>query len=292
MIPQLIANALIAAATYALVGLGFAMIHWSGKFLHFTHAASFTLGAYIAFSLTTFVHFPLPFAVSFAVLGSAAFGGFVQFCVYAPLRRRGTSSFGLLLASLGLMVATQNAISLVYGDDVKSMRNGIVSRGVNIIGSSVTGIQIVTVALAITVSLALWLAFHHTRFGRAFRAVCDDPELATIVGVNSDRVVLLTFILGSAIAGVAAVVIALDTDMSPNMGLRVLLMSVTAVIVGGEGRIHGVAFGALLVGLTQHLGVLWLDTQWQDATVFMLLIMFLLVRPQGFFGRPQRKAAV
>jgi branched-subunit amino acid ABC-type transport system permease component len=104
--------------------------------------------------------------------------------------------------------------------------------------------------------------------------------------------ILWTFAIGSAVAGAAGILVALDTDLNPTMGLRVLLMSVTAVIVGGEGRIHGVAIGALLVGATQHLGVLRLDTQWQDAIVFALLIVFLIVRPQGVFGRPQRKVSV
>jgi branched-chain amino acid transport system permease protein len=292
MISQLIANAVIAAAIYALVGVGFAMIYWSAHFFNFAHAVSYTLGAYITFALMTALRLPLPVAAVMAIVGSAGFGVLMELAVYKRMRRKGASSLGLLLASLGLMVAAQNVVSLTFGDDVKSIRSGVISSGLPIGDARVTAIQIWTVGSAIVLLTLLWLAMHHTKTGRSLRAVANEPELAEIVGIDSDRMILWTFAIGSAVAGAAGILVALDTDLNPTMGLRVLLMSVTAVIVGGEGRIHGVAIGALLVGATQHLGVLRLDTQWQDAIVFALLIVFLIVRPQGVFGRPQRKVSV
>jgi branched-chain amino acid transport system permease protein len=292
MIAQLIANAVIAAAAYMLVGVGFAMTYWSTRFFNFAHAASYTLAAYIAYGLMTTLQFPLAVAAVTGVAASAGLGTLMELIVFRRLRRRASSSLGLLLASLGLMVTIQNVLSLAFGDDVKSIRSGVINSGLAIGAARMTAIQIWTVLSAIAILTAVWLGVHHTKAGRSLRAVANDPELAKIMGIDSDRVILGTFAIGSGIAGAAAILVGLDSDLNPTMGLRVLLMAVTAVIIGGEGRIQGVVVGAALVGATQHLGVLFLGTQWQDAMVFVLLIVFLLVRPQGFVGRPQRKVSV
>ena len=292
MIVQLVANALIATAVYTLVGVGFAMIYWSARFFNFAHAVSYTLAAYIAYGLMATVGFPLAAAAVMAIAGAAAFGALMELLVFRRMRRKAASPLGLLLASLGLMVAIQNLVSLTFGDDTKSIRSGVIGSGLAIGEARMTAIQIWTILSASAIVTVLWFGMHHTRAGRSLRAVANDPELAKIVGIDSDRVILWTFAIGSGIAGVAAILVGLDTDLNPTMGLRILLMAVTAVIIGGEGRIYGVAIGAALVGAAQHLGILSLGTQWQDAIVFILLIVFLLVRPQGFVGRPQRKVAV
>ena len=292
MTTQLIVNAFIAGAIYTLVGIGFAMIYWCARFFNFAHASVYTVAAYTVFTLTRVLSLPFSIAVFAGIAVSAGFGVASEFFVYRPLRRRQISTLGLLLASLGIMVAVQNVIALVFGDDVKSIRTSMVRIGYAIGDSRITVIQAYAILSAAVLSGLLWLVLHGTKTGRSFRAVTNDAELARIVGINSDRVVLWTFAIGSAFAGVAGILVALDTDLSPTMATRILLMAVVAVIIGGEGRILGVALGGLLVGLTQQFGVLKLDTQWQDAIVFVLLIIFLLLRPQGFLGRSQRKVAV
>ena len=238
------------------------------------------------------IYVPLAAAAITAVAAAAGLGALMELTVFRRMRRKGASPLGLLLASLGLMVAVQNLLSLAFGDDTKSIRSGVISSGLAIGQARMTAIQIWMALSAIAIATVLWLVMHNTRAGRSLRAVASDPELAKIVGIDSDRVIFWTFAIGSGIAGVAAILASLDTDLNPTMGLRVLLMAVTAVIIGGEGRIQGVAAGAALVGTAQHVGVVSLGTQWQDAIVFVLLIIFLLFRPQGFLGRPQRKVAV
>jgi len=292
MISQLFANSVIAAAAYTLVGLGFAMIYWSARFFNFAHAVTYTLAAYVAYALMTALHFPLAAAAPVAVTAAAAFGAMTEYLVFKRLRRRTASPLGLLLASLGIMVAVQNIVSLTFGDDTKSIRKTALNR-VFVLGEAhFTTIQVWTVGAAIVITILLWLILHRTKAGRTLRAVANDPELSRIVGIDSDKVMFWTFAGSSAIAGIASLLVGLDTDLSPTMGLRILLMAVTAVIIGGEGRIQAVAVGAALVGAAQHLGVIVLGTQWQDAIVFVLLIAFLLIRPTGVMGRPLRKAAV
>lgn len=291
MLPQLLVNGLIAGSIYALVALGFGLIYATTRFFHFAHGAVYAVGAYLAYSgwllgLSLYISFPL------AVLGAAILGALLEIGVYRPLRKKGASSLILLLASLGLFIVIQNLISLIFGDDTKTIRSGAVTEGLPLFGARITPIQI-TIIVVSGLLLALCSVFvKKTKIGKAMRAVANDPELARVVGIEADQVILFTFVLGSALAAVAAILISLDTDMTPMMGFYALLMGVVAVIAGGIGSIPGAALGGLLVGMAQHLGVWKIPTQWQDTIVFLILIFFLLFRPQGFLGKVVKKAAV
>jgi branched-chain amino acid transport system permease protein len=164
--------------------------------------------------------------------------------------------------------------------------------GLPIFGAKITPIQITIIIVSACLLALCWAFAKKTRMGKVMWAVANDPELARVVGIETDQVILFTFILGSALAAIAAILISLDTDMTPMMGFYALLMGIVAVIAGGIGSIPGAALGGLLVGMAQHLGVWKLPTQWQDAIVFVILILFLLLRPQGFLGKPLRRAAV
>ena len=198
----------------------------------------------------------------------------------------------LLLASLGMYIVLQNAISMVFGDDTKSIRSGEVKEGLNVFGTRITPIQIVIIATSIILVIAVALFLKWSKMGKAMRAVANDPELASSSGIDSNRVILWTFAIGSALAGIAGILVALDVDMTPTMGMNALMMGVVAVIIGGVGSIPGVALGALLLGLAQHLGVWKISSQWQDAIAFIILFIFLLFKPEGFLGKKVKKTKV
>jgi branched-subunit amino acid ABC-type transport system permease component len=195
----------------------------------------------------------------------------------------------MLLASLGLFVVIQNLISLAFGDDTKSIRRGVVAEGIPVLGARITVLQIeiILVGLGLSVCAA---ALQGSRMGRFIRAVANDLELSRVVGIDCDAVILRSFALGSSFAGVAAILASLDTDMTPTIGFNALLIGVVAAIAGGIGSGWGAIFGGLLLGFAQNLGVWVLPTRWQDAITFAILLIFLLARPQGFFGGPLRKA--
>jgi branched-subunit amino acid ABC-type transport system permease component len=195
----------------------------------------------------------------------------------------------LLLASLGLYFLLQNTISMLFGEDTKSIRSGVVREGLPVFGARITPIQIVIIAVSIllVVLTAVWLKT--TKIGKAMRAVANDSELAQVSGIDSDRVILWVFAVGSALAGVAGILVALDVDMTPTMGMNALMMGVVAMIVGGVGSIPGVA---LLLGFAQNFGVWKISSQWQDAIAFVILFVFLLVKPEGFLGRRVKKASI
>src|SRR3990172_8083354 len=291
MLPQLFVNGLMAGGVYSLVALGFGLIYSTARFFHFAHGAVYAVVAYLTYAgwllgLSLYVAIPL------AVIGTAMLGALIDVGIYRPLRKKNASSLILLLASLGLFTVIQNFISLIFGDDTKTIRSGAVTEGLPLFGARITPIQIAIITVSALLILLCWALMKKTKIGKAMRAVANDPELARVIGIESDRVILFTFALGSALAAVAVILISLDTDMTPMKGFYALLMGVVAVIAGGVGSIPGAALGGLLVGMAQHLGVWKIPTQWRDTIVFVILIFFLLFRPQGFLGKAVKKAAV
>jgi branched-chain amino acid transport system permease protein len=292
MFSQLLVNGLVAGSGIALVALGFGLIYSTSRFFHFAHGGIYTLAAYVSYLLINWLNFPFVPALAFSVLLASLFGGLIEMAVYRPLRRKGASSIVLLLASLGLLIVIQNTISMIFGDSTKSIRQWAATEGLAVFGARITSLQIAIVGVSISICLLMCATLRLTLVGRMVRAVANDAQLGRVVGVDSDRMMLLALVFGSGLAAVAANLAALDTDIVPLMGFNALLMGVVAVIVGGTGSIPGILLGALLVGFAQHLGVWVLPTQWQDAVVFVVLIILLIFRPQGFLGRSPRGMSV
>lgn len=292
MLQQLLVNGIIAASIFIPIGIGFSIIYGTTRFFHFAHGVVFTLGAYFTFLFKVWLGQPLLISIPLAVLLCTAIGCLMEVSIYRPLRRKGASSLVLLLASLGIYIVLQNVISMVFTDETRTIRSGAVKEGFNIFGARITPIQILIVCVSVGLVVAVWSLLKYTKLGKAMRAVANNPELAKVSGIDSNRVILCTFAIGSALAGIAGILVSLDVDMTPTMGMNALMMAIVAVIIGGVGSIPGVALGALLLGIAQHLGVWKLPSQWQDAIAFFVLIAFLLLRPQGFFGRRVKKASV
>lgn len=292
MIPQLIVNAVITSGVYLLIAVGFSIIYRTVRFFHFAHAVVYASGAYFSYLFHKLFGFPLLAAIPISVALSALLGCGIEMLVYKPLRKKNVTPMVLLLASLGLYIVLQNTISMTFGDDTKSIRSGVVREGLAVFGARITPIQIMIIAtsLVLVVGVALWLKY--MKIGKAMRAVANDPELAQVSGIDSDQVILWVFAIGSALAGIAGILVALDVDMTPTMGMNALMMGVVSMIIGGVGSIWGVALGALLLGFAQNFGVWKISSQWQDAIAFIILFAFLLLKPQGFLGKKVKKASI
>ncbi|MBI1927591.1 branched-chain amino acid ABC transporter permease [Candidatus Poribacteria bacterium] len=292
MVSQFLLNGLIAGSAYALIALSFALIYISTQFFHFAHGAVFAWGAYFGYTCYMLFKFPLWITMPLAIAASAGLGIALEAGIYCPLRRRGATGLVLLLASLGLYVGLQNLISLLFGDETKSLRGGEVTKGIAIFGAHITPIQLWLIFTSVAFFTLIWAVLKFTKFGKALRAISSDAELALVHGIDADRVILGAFALGSALARLAALLIAQDVDMTPTMGLNALMMGIVAMIVGGIGSVPGTWLGGMLLGLAQHLGVWKIGSQWQDAIAFAILLLFLLLRPQGFLGQRLRKVEV
>lgn len=292
MVGQLLLNGVVAGSAYALIALGFGLIFYVAKFFHFAHGGVYLIGVYSLYAFLNWLPLSpwsgIPLAISTAVLVGCG----LELVVYRPLRQRGASSLILLLASLGCFIFIQNTVSLVFGNSTLMIRQGAVQKGIDFWGARITQIRIITFIISVLLSLFVWTWLNFTAQGKKLRAVASDPELSRIFGIDSDWITLYAFAIGSALAAVAAILIGYDTDLTPMMGFNALLMGVVAVVVGGVGSVLGSLLGGLTIGIVENMSVWMLPSGWQEAIVFLVLVLVLWFRPEGFLGKPLRKTSV
>lgn len=292
MISQLVANALITWSYLALLSVGFGLIYACGRFFHFAHGAVFTVGGYAAFCLVHTLGVPPLVAFGAALVAAAFVGALLEQCVYRPLRNRGASDLAMLIASMGAYIAIQHSLALAFGEDTKriDLRSSISS--VSVLGARLTGGQAIAIVTAAAALCAVLAILDVTRFGKALRAVANDSDLARVVGIDRARIHLLVGVLGSVLAGLAGVIFALDVKVAPSMGMNPLLLCVVAVIVGGIGSPVGTIGSSFLICLLQQVIVWFLSSEWQDAIVYAILLVLLIVKPEGLARRRVRRWAV
>lgn len=291
MSSQLCVNALVAGSIYSLVGVGFSLVYQVQRFFHFTHGLTCAAGAYVAFSVCQ-LSANIPIAILAGICAAGVLGALLEMCMIAPIRKRNGSALVLLLASIGAYLVGQNLISIGFGDDLKTLSSGRIRAGLLIFGARITIDQIGVIVASITAIVGVALLLKLTNSGRYIRAVANDEQLARTLGLNVDRVRLLVMVTGSALAGLAGTLFALDQDIVPTMGMKLLLMGVVAMVVGGRTSVLGAAAGGIIIGVAQNICAIWLPLVWQDSVVFGILVLFLLIRPYGLVGHTVRQATI
>lgn len=294
---QLLTNIILSFSLYLLVSISFTIIYYPTKFFHLAHAAIITLGAYLTFLFVNQFSLPLPIAIIAAVLAAALIGVICEISVYKQMRHElhefaRINPLAFLIASIGIYVVLQNCISMYFGDDTKIIRTGEVTVGHEIFGAYITTIQIVTICVSLVLFVLTLMFTKYTRIGKQIRAVSSNPELSNIYGINSNRIILICFGIGSALAAIAGILSAMDTNMTPTFGFNLLLYGVVAMIIGGVGSAWGLIGGALLVATAQHLAAYYIDTKWMDAVTYIILILFLIWKPLGFSGKRLKKVEI
>lgn len=285
MTSQLLLNALITASTYILLAVGFGLIFSIVNFFHFTHGIIFVLGAYFTFLFHIQMECPISTAILFAIVLSGFLGGLIEICIYQNLRHKRGSSLILLLSSMGIYVILQNVISLVFGEGTKTIRSEFAQESLSVFDARIMPIQIIGICTSALLVVFLTIFLKKTKLGITIRSVANDQELAKISGIPSDKIIVFVFVIGSALAALAGILLALDIDMNPTMGMNALMMGVIVVIIGGINSIPGIALAALLLATAQHFGAWFIGSQWQDVIAYIILVLFLLFKPEGFFGK-------
>lgn len=289
---QLIANILISGLIYLLLAISFSLIYYPTKFFHIAHAVIITAAAYFTFLFVN--QFGLPFSVSLAVAVAAAVcvGVLCEVIVYRPMRKRSAPAVAYLIASIGLYTVLQNCISLYFGDDTKIIRTSEVAVGHEFFGAYITTIQLVTICMSVGLFGLVNLFLRYSSTGKSIRAVSSNPDLCNIYGIDSYRIILIAFVIGSALAAVAGILSAMDTNMTPTFGFYLLLYGVVAMIIGGVGSMRGLIGGAFLLATAQHLAAYYIDSKWMNAIAYTILILFLIWKPLGFSGKKQKKVEI
>jgi len=285
ILPQLIANSLIVGATYALLAMSFSLIYSVSRFFNIAHGVTAAIGGYTVLYLAKLHGVPLAAAIPLGIAAAALVGWCLEFFIYRRLRARGASSAVTLIASLGAFTALQAMLALTFTSQFQTLSNLVTIRTFTIGGGIFTSVQLIIFASSVAVCLGLWLLLSYTKFGKAVRAVSDDAEVAKIVGINTNTIIGITVAIGSGIAGLAGILIGFDTGLQPTMGFILLLKGIIGTIAGGIGSISGSFLGAYLLGFVENFGIWQISGEWKDAIAFTLLIVFLLFRPQGIFGK-------
>jgi branched-chain amino acid transport system permease protein len=286
---QIILNIVLSASVYSLIAISYSSIYYTTKFFHIAHAAVISLGAYFftnKFSISFLV------SITLAIVVATLVGVACEVLVYRQMSKRNVPALAYLIASIGLYVMLQNCISLFFGDDTKIINTAEVTVGNQIFGAYITTIQIITVFVSIALFIAVNLFLHYTATGKSIRAVASNPELCNIYGISSNKIILIAFGIGSALAATAGILSAMDTNMTPTFGFNLFLYGVVAMIIGGVGSTRGLIAGALLVATAQHLAAYYIDTKWMDAVTYIILILFLIWKPLGFSGKRLKKVEV
>jgi len=282
---QLLLNSIIAGAMYSISAMGFSLTFGAARFLNVAHGAVAAVAGYAVFFFS--VQLKMNFAVSI-VLGiccAAAVGWLTDRFVFRPLRHRKASSLVMVVASLGLMIALQAVLAMLFTSQFRTIGGYRFSSAVPVGNGAITWAQLAAVILGVVIFAGLMLILKRTQFGRAVRAVSDDEEVARIVGIDTDAVIGKVFLLGSALAGTAAILVGIDTGLQPTMVLVLLLTAAVSAIIGGIKSVPGAFLGAYLLGFVENFGIWRIGSEWKWTVVFVLLILFLIFRPQGILGK-------
>jgi len=282
LVAQLVANGLVNGSHYALLALGFGLVFGTTRITHFAYGPVYALSAYGCWLAAT-LGAPLWVAVPVGVATGAVAGVVAYLVVYRPFEQKGSSPLVVLIASLGLFILLENAIGVVFGTDTKVVPappSGVFLWGPLV----VTGVQLMQIAALVVVGGAVALFLTRTRFGKAVLAMTDNAEMARVIGIDTLRVSVLAFALGSAIAAVPACLILVKDGATAHMGFLAVFMAFVAVVVGGVGSLRGAVAGGLVLGLVESTGMAKIPTEWQSSVAFVVLFLVLLFRPRGLFG--------
>jgi branched-chain amino acid transport system permease protein len=299
---QTFVNGLTTGCVYALIALGYTMVYGILKLLNFAHGDVYMVGAYIGFvvleifggahDLSVPVVVLLFFMFVAASLGCGYLGVAMERFAYRPLRN--APRIAPLITALGISFVLENTILLLFGGFVRSYNtNAFIpfSTGITIGGVQIDLVQILTIVGSVVMMYGLWLIVNRTTLGKSMRAVASDREAAEMLGIDVNRTIALTFFIGSAMAGIAGVMTGLAINQITNtMGFLAGLKAFTAAVVGGIGSIPGAMLGGIFIGLCESYSASYISSQYSDLIVFGILIVTMLIRPQGLFGqRPLQK---
>lgn len=281
---QQVLNGLSVGSIYALVALGYTMVYGIIKLINFAHGEIYMLGAYLTYVGMTRFGFPFFGAIIFSVLVTCIIGYLIERIAYRPLRK--STRVSALITAIGISILLQYTVIYIFGADTMSFPQVNLIPDVTIGSVLIKGPQIVIFAVTIISLIVLQYIVYRTNLGRAMRAVSLDPEAAGLMGINVNRTIALTFVIGSALAAIAGGLIGMYyNSISPSMGVTIGLKAFIAAVFGGIGLLPGAVLGGFLIGLIETLFVALNYSLWRDAVVYVILIVILLVKPSGLLGK-------
>ncbi len=296
---QHLVNGLTLGAIYSLIALGYTMVYGILKFINFAHGEILMAGTYAGYYFYFFLYDPskgaaytigiFVAALIIAMIASAALGVLIEKIAYKPLRK--APRLAPLLSAIGVSIILANLAALFFGTKSKRFEFPFDNSSMQMGGSSITPNQIMILSVGLIMMAGLKLFVDKTRLGKAMRATSQNQPVAALMGINVNLIISLTFAIGSALAAVAGVLIALEYKVYPTMGTMAGLKAFIAAVVGGIGNISGAMLGGIILGLLETFGVviLGIPQGLKDTIAFSVLILILLLRPSGILMKNIRE---
>lgn len=279
-------NGISLGSIYAIIALGYTMVYGIAKMLNFAHGDVIMIGAYMSFCATTYWGLPPLVSVLVAMAVCTALGMTIERLAYKPLRR--APALAVLITAIGVSYLLQNVALQIFTPNPKSFSPILGDGVVELLGGQlrISVTTIATVAACVLIMVALTLFTNKTRMGTAMRAVSEDKGAAQLMGINVNTTISVTFAIGSALAAIAGVLLcSAYTTLMPTTGAMPGIKAFTAAVFGGIGSIPGAMLGGILLGIIEIFGRAYVSTQLSDAIVFAVLIVVLVIKPDGLLGK-------
>lgn len=294
MFLQQLINGLTLGNVYALIALGYTMVYGILELINFAHGEIYMLGAYLGIILLAFftaiglTAFSLPLSLFLVfvltIVFCASYGLTIEKIAYKPLRN--AQRLSPLISAIGVSIFLQNYVMLTQGTTDKVFPSVIGNAGFELFSTRVTYLQASIITASTLIMVMLHLFVMKTKTGKAMRAVAQDKVMASLVGINIDRVISVTFVIGSGLAAVAGIMVAMYYGLvNYSIGYSAGIKAFTAAVLGGIGSIPGAMLGGIVLGLVESFGASYISSEYKDAYAFVVLILILLVKPEGLLGR-------
>lgn len=288
MLAQQLANSLALGGAYALMALGFGLIFGVLDLIHWSYGDVMVAGAYVALTVLGPTTHSFTLLLAGVVLACTLVGMVVERLNFHALRSK--PHMVILIASLGVAMVIQNAIQIFWGPARRRFLVDVPLPPLKFLGITLSGSRVLSIALSVVVMVGLDALLRRTRLGMGIRATILDQDAATLMGVNRRFIMVSTFALGSALSGVAMLLLgSMYGVIFPLQGNFIGLMVFAAVIIGGLGSIPGAVLGGIIIGFSQTLSAAFISVTYKDAITMTLLALALIVKPSGIFGRPQEE---
>jgi branched-chain amino acid transport system permease protein len=286
---QQLVNGVSLGSIYALIALGYTMVYGIVKLINFAHGDVFMVGAFIGFYSITFLHLNFFLALIISMVFCALFGVLIERIAYKPLRN--ATRIAALITAIGVSLLIEYGMIYFRGAQPEAYPSGLVPiKAVEILGVKISGQSLLILGVSLFLMVLLQFIVHKTKIGKAMRAVSHDMDAAKLMGINVNNTISATFAIGSALAGAAGVIFGMYyTKIEPLMGIIPGLKAFVAAVLGGIGIIPGAMVGGLLLGVIESLVSALGFSLWRDGVAFVVLILILIFRPSGLFGKNVRE---
>lgn len=280
---QQMVNAISLGAMYSLLAIGYTMVYGIIKLINFAHGEIFMFGAFLTWWAMTALGLPFLISALVGIMISTLIGISVERIAYRPLRN--APRFTVIISVLGMSIFLQNLARIIWGANFQTFEIDFPMASI-VIGSVVIPMKkMFILVVSFILMSALGIYVKKTYIGKAMRATAADPEAAQMMGIDIDRVIILTFAIGSALGAIAGILFAINyNSIDPFMGFNAGLKAFSAAVLGGIGNIYGAMIGGILLGIFEGLGAGYISSMYRDAFAFGLLILVLIFRPEGVFG--------